>query len=92
MFQTISIVGRVSGYANAASHIVGYAELTFPEVGIDGFILIEAKHTNGDTAILKVTFSYEFFLGCLDFNNFSFLGFSVEVCDGTGKHPRVETF
>ena len=92
MYQTISIVGRVSGYANAASHIVGYAELTFPEVGIDGFILNEAKHTNGDTANLKVTFSYEFFLGCIDFNNFSFLGFSVEVCDGTGKHPRVETF
>ena len=92
MYQAIGVVNRIFGDADAAPHVIGYAEFAFPKVGVDCFILIETKHTNGNAANLEMSFCYEFFFGCIDFNHFSFLRFSVEMCDGAGKHPRVETF
>ena len=91
VYQTVSVVGGISGYADAAPHIVSYAEFAFPEVRIDFFFLTEGQYEYGDTANLKMPFGYEFLFGRVDFNNFPFLRLSVEMCDGAGKHPRVKT-
>jgi len=82
VYQTVSVVGGISGYADAAPHIVSYAEFTFPEAGIDSFVPAEAKYTDGNAADLEMSFGYELFLGCIDFNNFPFLRLSVENTQG----------
>lgn len=83
VYQTVSVVSGISGYADAAPHIVSYAEFAFPEAGIDSLVLAEAEYTDGNAADLEMSFGYELFLGCIDFNNFPFLRLSVEMCDGT---------
>jgi len=44
---------------------------------------MKRKHAHGDAAYLEMSLGYEFLLGSVDFNYFTFFGFTVEMSDGT---------
>ena len=74
---------RIFSNTNAATHLIGNTEFAFPKIRINSFILMKRKHAHGDAAYLEMSLGYEFLLGSVDFNYFTFFGFTVEMSDGT---------
>ena len=83
MYQSVSVVSRIFSNTNAATHLIGNTEFAFPKIRINSFILMKRKHAHGDAAYLEMSLGYEFLLGSVDFNYFTFFGFTVEMSDGT---------
>ena len=93
MYQAIGVVNRIFGDADAAPHVIGYAEFAFPKVGVDCFILIETKHTNGNAANLEMSFCLlNSFLDVIRFQPLLLPQVLRRNVRCAGKHPRVETF
>ena len=61
VYQTVSIVGGISGYTDAAPHIVAMLSLRF-EAGIDSLVPAEAEYTDGNAADLEIPLAMNSFL------------------------------
>ena len=90
MNEPVSVVGRIGGDADTATHIVCYFQFAFPKIVIDRF-LMERQYAHSNTSDLEMSFGNKFFFGGVYFYNFTFIGLSVKTGDSTGKNPGVES-
>ena len=56
----ISVVGRIGGDADTATHIVCYFQFAFPKTVIDRF-LMERQYAHSNTSDLEMSFGNKFF-------------------------------
>jgi len=58
--ETVSVVGRISGDADTAAHIVCNFQFAFPKIVIDRF-LAERQYAHSNTSDLEMPFGNKFF-------------------------------
>ena len=92
MYQPVGVVIGALGNTDAAAHVVGGAQLAFPEFGINGFVGIKCQYAYGNAANLKMSFGYEFLFGSIDFHHFALFGLTVNVGNGSREYPGVKAF